>query len=529
MKNKLSVYLIKRGLTEAADIVREKCDKVDIKGLGTFYYVVSHPHTPAWLREFFGGYLDESPFTNASSKGVLLTSGKVNRQSRIFAIPFGHGRSLLEPGSWESRFGLRVVANIAGQSGVRKIDKMNISAIPKDSSEQLSKFGVVSDFGFDIEQDLLRGMTAKVASRYSEDFGNIATGKDSLTVSAEVDHSNVKSFLQTCYKHYRSLRYKETFEWIDQIKSISDPKLIERLDKKLIVEISDKNYEKVWMAVPEIIEWERLSGFSYRSRMPLASDIRLDGFLESLTRRARETIKPETFKNRKIDCLDVDGNPLKGPWKAYECLHCELLHNRKTYILSNSKWFEIDQSFARAVYRNYEELRGARPVRILPPCVDQHEDKYNKKAAEGAKDMHCTDRLLIPHGGGHSKIEFCDLYTRKKEIIHVKRYGQSAVLGHLFWQGTVSGEVFLDSAEFRRKVNRKLPAAYQLRNPAERPKASDYTIIFAIISASNRELEIPFFSKVALKNAKRTLTTLGYKVRLQKIESSGTGQDVAKD
>ena len=528
-KNKLSVYLIKQELIEFADIVREKCEKMNISGLGTFYYIESRPRTPPWLRKFFGGHLEESLFKNASSKGVLLTSVKVNGESRIFAVPFGYGWNLLEPGSWESRFGLKVVVNIAEQDGVRRIDKMNVSAIPKDSSEQLSKFGVVNDFGFDIEQDLLRGITAKTAASYSEDFGDIVTGKDPLTVSVKVDHSSVKSFLKVCYEQYQSQRYKSTFEWIDQIKSIQDPKLIEKLDEKMIADIIGENHEKVWMAVPEIIEWEKLSGFSYRSSVPRASDIRLDEFLQSLTKKAKEDISLNTFKGKKISCLDVDDNPLKGPWKAYECLHCELLHDEKTYILSNGKWFEIDQGFAQTVRKNYEELRDAQPARTLPPCKNQYEGEYNEGVAEKEKDIHCMDRELIPHGGRYNKIEFCDLYTKKKEIIHVKHYGQSAVLGHLFWQGVVSGEVFRDSTEFRKKVNHKLPADYQLQDPAEPPKFSEYTIIFAIISASDRKLEIPFFSKVALKNAKRTLANLGFKVRLQKIAGSTPERDTAED
>ena len=528
-KNKLSVYLIKQELIEFADIVRKKCEKTHINGLGIFYYVKSQPSKPPWLRKFFGGHLDESLFKNASSKGVLLTSVKVNGESRIFAIPFGYGWNLLEPGSWESRFGLKVAVNIAEQDGVRRIDKMNVSAIPKDSSEQLSKFGVVNDFGFDIEQDLLRGITAKTAASYSEDFGDIVTGKDPLTVSVKVDHSNVKSFLKACYEQYQSRRYKNTFEWIDQIKSIQDPKLIEKLDEKLIAGIGSGNHEKVWMAVPEIIEWEKLSGFSYRSRVPLASDIRLDGFLESLTQKAKENISLNTFKKRKISCLDIDDKPLKGPWKAYECLHCELLHNKRTYILSNGEWFEIDQDFAQTVHRNYEELRDAQPARALPPCLGQYEGSYNKEVAKEGKDICCMDRELIPHGGGHNKIEFCDLYTKEKEIIHVKHYGQSSVLGHLFWQGVVSGEVFLDSADFREKVNRKLPAPYQQQDPVERPIASEYTIIFAIISGSDRKLEIPFFSKVALKNAKRTLINLGFKVKLQKIAGGKPEKDTVED
>lgn len=47
----------------------------------------------------------------------------------------------------------------------------------------------------------------------------------------------------------------------------------------------------------------------------------------------------------------------------------------------------------------------------------------------------------------------------------------------------------------------------------------DFQIIFGIISSSSKELEIPFFSKVSLRNAKRRLETYGCKVSLQKISA----------
>jgi uncharacterized protein (TIGR04141 family) len=43
-------------------------------------------------------------------------------------------------------------------------------------------------------------------------------------------------------------------------------------------------------------------------------------------------------------------------------------------------------------------------------------------------------------------------------------------------------------------------------------------LVFAIISKSTNPLEIPFFSKVSLKNARRRLQGYGYKVTKKKIQ-----------
>jgi len=125
---------------------------------------------------------------------------------------------------------------------------------------------------------------------------------------------------------------------------------------------------------------------------------------------------------------------------------------------------------------------------------------------------------MIMHGGGHSKVEFCDIFTRNKKILHIKRYGGSNILSHLFSQGVVSGELFVSDSEFRQKVNSKLPAAYRLSDPLVRPDAQEYEVIYGIISDSDKPLDIPFFSKVSLRNARRRLTTFGYKVAIKQIK-----------
>jgi|SRR5579863_2319765 len=104
------------------------------------------------------------------------------------------------------------------------------------------------------------------------------------------------------------------------------------------------------------------------------------------------------------------------------------------------------------------------------------------------------------------------------KLVHVKRYGGSSVLSHLFAQGVVSGELFLGDAAFREKVNAELPTGFKLTDPQARPMPGNYEIIYAIISESKKDLDLPFFSKVTLRNARRRLQTLGYNVSIGKIQ-----------
>jgi uncharacterized protein (TIGR04141 family) len=521
--NKLSVYLIKDEYSEHKDILKnlDKLKSKQIDDIGIIYFGESYTYKPSWIENFFRSTLgDDAELFNASSKAVLLTKVKVNSaKSRIFAIPFGYGWTLLNHGVWEERFGLKATLNILDPNSLRRIDKKNMSSVPKDTSEQLSKEGVVADFGIDIEQDLIQSITGKTKE---EQFGKTITGKDSLSVSSKIDLSNIQDFLKNCYDKYESDHYKKDFGWIDQISEIRDPKIIENLDSQLIQNIKDNNLEKIWMSVPELVDWADVSGFSYKNnnKAEIKDDVYLSDFLESLSEDEKNNIDLDILKKRKIYCFSTSSDELKHQWRAYNCIYCEIKDEgkKKIYLLSNGKWYEVENDFANQVNNDYQQLRSSNPSLSLPAYEHANENDYNEKVAQKNHNFCCMDRKNINYGGGYSKIEFCDLFTKDKKIIHVKHYGGSRVLSHLFSQGVVSGELFLADKDFRKKVNEKLTDNHKIQNLQNKPNASDYDIIFAVISSSSKELEIPFFSKVSLRNAKRRLETYGYNVFLQRIE-----------
>ena len=519
--NKLSVYLIKEEYTSAEEILKNynELESEDIENVGDFYYGDSHSSEPSWVRKFFGGSFDNSSKNNklniftASSKAVLLASVA----HRLFVLAFGYGRALLNPGVCEERFGLKVALNVVDSENVRSIDKQNMSVTPKFSKEQITKDGTFADFGIDIEQDLIQGITGKSKN---ESFGKTVTGKDSLSVSVKVDHTDIKSFLETCYEQYNSDDYKKNFDWIDRISAIKDPIIIKELDSKLIERIKNKEFEKTWMAVPEIIEWEDVSKFKLKNHS-FGDDIDLRAYLDFLTDEERQNLSSETLKEQRVDCISATSGIDIHSWKVYNCLYCEIENKEQVHILSNGKWYQVESSFAEEVSNSFDSLKEKSAGIDLPDCKKgEHEAAYNERVAKELPETCSMDGDLIYHGGVNQKIEFCDLFTKKGELIHVKHYGASAVLSHLFSQGLVSGELFLSDQEFRTKLNGKLPNGYKLENVADKPKSSEYKIVFAIISKSEKDLHIPFFSKVNIKNIKRRLENLGYPVFLLKISTT---------
>lgn len=528
--NRLSIYLIKSEFDSADKILK------DIKSITThnllddetsvLFTKDSFIRPPQWIEKFFLKSTDDFNLKNSSSQATYLTKIKVNNSYRFFAIPFGVGYHLLKLGVIEERFGLKIVLNTVDEKQLRSIDKKNMSNVPKQSREQISVNSEVIDFGIDIEQDLILGVTGKTKN---EGFGKTITGKDALKVSIKADINSIEKFLKKCYEQYQKNDYKTNFGWIDQIAEIKSKSIIKNLNEKLIKKVKSKEFEKLWMAVPEIIDWEDVEGFccSYDKKAEKVDDIFIKSFLNGIYADENyDDVSLDTFTKKHIFCLSSSSDMVIYQWKAYKCLYCEIEEVNKTYLLTNGKWYEIQTDFVKQINKGYDKLLKKSCPLSLPSYNHKNEGEYNEKAAEADTSLCLMDKKNISYGGGYNKIEFCDLFSKNKEIVHAKIYGGSSVLSHLFNQGLVSGELFKAEKEFRDKVNSELEEDFRLSDTSSINPA-DYKIIYAIISYVKEDLNIPFFSKVSLKNAKKRLETIGYDVFLIKIkaDSKKNGQE----
>lgn len=131
------------------------------------------------------------------------------------------------------------------------------------------------------------------------------------------------------------------------------------------------------------------------------------------------------------------------------------------------------------------------------------ENEYNVALSTNLNAL-CLDAKNLTYGGGSSKIEVCDILTQKKEFIHIKKSDGSSSLSHLFAQGFVSAELFVQDKEFRKMVRDKLlNSPYDQLFTEERPPIDQYSVVYGIVTTSKKKLSIPFFSKINLKIIKR--------------------------
>jgi uncharacterized protein (TIGR04141 family) len=318
---------------------------------------------------------------------------------------------------------------------------------------------------------------------------------------------------------HRSKAYKKSFEWIDHISPARDSTVLARLDQKLVAQIRDKDVRKIWLAVPEVLDWTLVAGFRYAGWRD--KDVVDDIFMPDFLARYPDLtdLSSDRLRTAKVQCMGAETDRPTRTWRLYDCIYAEVEDRQSLYLLNGGEWYRVDRDFVAQVNRDVTNLMSPKiGGDLLPAYRDHSEKEYTERVCASDKTrLVLMDRRLIPYSGRHSSIEFCDIYTKTKAMCHIKRYGGSSVLSHLFAQGVVSAEAFAHDADFRAKVNAKLPRAFRLRDPGAQIDPNNFTVVFGIVSKSEEALQIPFFSRVTLRNAWRRLSANRYKTSVVRI------------
>lgn len=509
----LTIYLAKPTVRAPGDVIRPEYRKPHrILGpadspLGHLYYRSHRKPSPKWAA-FFDRYVPPADFGQVSTAGAVLV---MKAEDRLFAITFGTGHFSVDDDAIEERFGLRVVLNSIGEETIRRIDKQTLDPVIRNSREETVYAGSTRDFGIDVERDLLRAMKGTPDASIGTSVG----GMDSLRVTTKVSIDSLSELLPRLLARFLDQGYKKRFDWADHLGEIRDPGLIESLDDKLIARISLGQTGGIWMAAPGILERDA-EVFRYSRHGPEHNDIHLDHFRSSL--KKDQAITKDLLTQRRILGFDGSGSDA-GEWSAYQCLYAEIDDGTEVYVLSNKKWYRVAADFVAQINKFFDGI--PQESGLLPPCSCKEPD-YNKTVAKNDARQYLlmdNDHILIE--GGPSRIEFCDLFTRSRDIIHVKHYRGSNSLSYLFQQGLLSGELFRVDPEFRKKVVDKIqakPGSFPIGATGAPPKQDEYRVVFAIISNRPSKLVLPFFARLSLKHAVEHLRGYGYRVALTKVD-----------
>jgi uncharacterized protein (TIGR04141 family) len=518
---RLTVFLIKDGYKDIKDFLQvAELRRVPVSSgsvNGTLFFRSGFKSTPPWASIFrdVPGF-DPRSIVNQSSRGLYV----VQVEDRWFCFTFGYTRHLLVEAAVERNFGLIVALNLGDPDAIKAIDKTNISHVGLQSREQAGRDVGFDGFEFDTDIDLLKSITAKGRAAEGEEQETYS-GRDSFSVYTRVNLSSFADIAKKLWKARKSTAYQKRYPWVDKITQERDSAIVTQLDSELVSAVNSGTVSKIWLAVPEMISWEELDGFAYKIRSPsprkagpaLHPDIDLDGWLAATKLEGQITLNHLT--NRKIFQCFKDGRE-PAAWSVYRCLNAEIDIGGSKYILNDGDWYNVDREYVTHVDQFYRSIPTS--ALTLPSYGIKTEPKYLKDVPRSHPQFAVMDRRNVMIGGGKSRVEFCDLFSNRNDIIHVKQYGGSSLLSHLFSQAVVSGECFLHESSFRHEVNKLLPMGFKLSDPTKDPVSARYTICIAIMSKVHGPLEIPFFSKVSMKHAVRSLQRMGYKVTKLKIE-----------
>lgn len=511
----LTFFRLKAGITDPDRIIKDRNSRsvmyspvrIGDKKIGDLYVRRVERSRPTWLT-YFGKSVDTTGMTlrTASLAAVLL----INHDNEFYAVVFGYGKSLLQEGVVEDRFGLRATLNCVEPSRLRSIDHKRLEAISRHTREQLSRDAGLDQFGLDVDRDLLRAVTGSPADKSN---GSRLSGADSLTVTGDLPLDKLGETLARYGKLAEQTTYVENFPWVDHVRDVRDSKTVDALNKRLASMIQ-RDQGDVWLSPPEIIDWSTTKGFRYRNRnsATVYSDLILDEyFAEYGVRGGVDSVR---LNGDRVWHVRADDDNSQHSWPILRCLIAEVELYRRRYVINEGRWYEINPDFIKDVDRDILALLKTRTD--LPKYADASEGAYTKRVAKRDKTFAHLDQKSIPFPG-RSKVEVCDLY-KDRTFVHVKRYSASSTLSHLFAQGTVSAELMVKEPSFRAEFRKRLDQRIVWdAGPTITP--SEYEVCYAIVQRPGKPLTLPFFSKVSLRANARSLKAMGFKVSLTPIDS----------
>jgi uncharacterized protein (TIGR04141 family) len=517
-KRAISIRILKSHVADPADALKEGhhlqeialADAPDNKRLfaGQAYRI-----PPKWLSFF--KQADRSTMRNllgAAPAAILFVSvaleGGDNQLRRWLAICFGMGFQALRLETLETSAGLRIALNRIGRQLIRSVDTRRPEDATLQTRSQNSRTADIFDFGVDPNRIILQAITGKCND---EGFGGTLSGDDGLKLNCVVDYATVDAKAAQIVGAYSDETYREHFPWFGNVSPIHDRAQVERLDSALVGRLAAGNTAGVHLAPPEIVDYQAIDRFKYTG-MARGRDghdeLRIADYLALFSED--EPIVLAKLKHDKVRVKAEDQDQFFDRWPVYNCIAAEIEIDGVLYVLNAGEWYSVVRAFADRINAEIAQIPDA-ALNLPPFRSGEDEGEYNRRAAEAA-DIHLFDRSLVTFEGERGRVEFCDLLTEARQIVHVKKRTRSALLSHLFLQGFVSGEAFLDHQELRRQIRDRMPGISHLI-PEAAPNSGEYEIVYALLHDGAATL--PFFSKVALAGLHKQLRRMRYRVGIR--------------
>lgn len=457
------------------------------------------------------------------------------KNDRIFALTFSYAHVYLDTAATEADFGLRSAINFVSDEKLRSVERSNIGEAIREfiQSANLRDF---RSFGFDDTLDLIR----KVSGYGLDDsFAEAVTGARALRFTKDVELDDVPDVTAEAVNLFMSTAYQRTsFGIIDFLSPVPDPLENTSLDQALVDAIRNAS-DEFEIALPEIdtdgvrsFRFERagLSGFH--------PDLSLELYREGLGNRL-VGLSVDDLKKHKVAAFDEDGAKPVKLWSVYHSLVGSLSLDGKRYALNEGLWYRVDDKFKQSADTAFAELcrepdKKFRPLKKMYPQSSgkgkkrphyQPEGSYNEEISKESGYILLDRRPVSIDDVPGPGMEACDLLDIEgRRLIHLKKSSrQSSVLSHLFKQGGNAAQMIKKYDLFRKNLVEVVQKHYGKAKALELADALDskgaareWTVEFQIADfpRENGEHNIPFLSKLTLRDEARSIRAMGFDVKV---------------
>lgn len=522
-KFRYAIHLATEKTTSLDDFLTEKAaadaqeipSKISLKFKSKLVYRKTFPSVPGWAKTLDQTYDVGNKIESASASAVIL----FECESRIMACTYGHGHVMLDTDKRENDFGLLIAANSLSDENVRLVEKANLGSILRDAT-QAANITRLQEFNVDRALSLIRRVSG------SSDVSSSLSGATSITLMSDVEVPQLDELGKILLTLFNDKSYQKTgFGIIDKIKQVHDINLLDDLDAELVKDLQESppSFE---LGVPEIETKPTghitLSGTGKRTKFV---DVNLATALDEI---GGVTQVDDLYEHRVIT-YNIDGSARLKEWSLYRGLIGSIDFKGKRYALNEGRWYRIDDALLKSANTAFQTCSKGLDKTFPPWAVvfggksgkDQKyepEEAYNKRICASLAEHLLFDKdfVQIPNTPGPG-IEICDvLGTNAKKLIHVKRSGRrSSVISHFLNQGMNSAKLLKQypkiKEDFFKKVEPHVTAAKLTELKNSFPDEWTVEFKFGDLPNAKGDFTIPFFSRVALDEAKREIEALGFK------------------
>ena len=515
-----SIYLLKEGYVATNSLKDSNSlgDPIAQHNLptGSSLYIADNDFRPPWWKSYFS--IQQN--INQALKGAIVFLPVKNR---CFALTFGHVSHNLEEASYEYDFGLRVTLNSVDPDKLKSLDSIE----PNNARQQRIQLPIGSDltyFDFDGDSTILKNLAGKVKEEYKKLFKQVS-GSSSIRISSDVGSEGLMELCEKLLVIYDSKEYLTKFPGIHNISPVKDPKIVSRLNEKLVNAMRTKE-DNVILTLPTIVDHneEICAIFSGVGTGLVYYDIFIDKYYEYLEERSfrYQDLDIEVLKRHQLILTNEEGQSKGNAHSSiFKCLIFDtaLDQETKVYHLCDGNWYEVNSNYISELSSYLDPLCKDSS---LPNYKHSREEYFNSEVSEDSQFMICLDKTNISPKG-QKALEPCDIFEVIGDIAamhHIKISTVSSKLSHLFAQGLNSIELLRGSESavenFKKLIKEELikkkdpKAEYgTFEKPIENKK---FKVFFQIITHKDKNKKsknLPLFSRISLKNTMKKLRVMG--------------------